>query len=104
MLRRLRDERNPADVPGLVNKHDVLAVASLCDAPDDVVFGPQLVFQTMLNVVGLILIQFLADELLHFIANRLAQLGFIETLNFDPLHCVTGIDIRLGAGFSIALL
>src|SRR5207247_3424024 len=103
-LRRLRDERNPAHRPDLVDDHDVLAVTSFHDSPDDVLPGPQLVFESMLNLSGLPLIQLLANQGLHFIANRLAQLGLVEALNFDAFNGVTGIDVRLAARLGIAVL
>ena len=96
-------ERYPAHSVNVIDNHDELAIASLFGASADVVPRPQRIFYFVLNAVGLLLIQFLSDKGFHFIANRLAELGFIKTVNFNAFDGVSRIHVRF-ARFVAALL
>ena len=71
----------------------MLSVAPLDDPFDGVTFRPKLVIQSMLDLIGFVLVELFPDHLLDVVANRLAQLRLIEVLNFHALHRVARVDV-----------
>jgi len=72
---------------------DVLSIAPFYDPLDRVTFRPELIIQSMLNLIGFVLVEPFTDHLPDVVANRLAQLRLIEVLDFDALHGVPRVDI-----------